>query len=402
MTLARDLFARADARTAERLMNVKDARAAARRRLPSVVFDYVDGAADDEITMRRNEAAFAAVEFRPKMGSGETDPFLGVEVLGTSVDLPVLLAPCGLVRLMHPDGAAGVARAAASRGTLSVLSTVAGSPIEAVVADAGVKLWFQLYAAGGRPEADQLCGRAADAGVDVLVVTVDTPALGNRERDLRHGVSPPLRIDARNAAPLGAQVLLRPRWATQLAVTGVRLASRGAGPTGRGGGLLQSVASPFSWDDIAYFRRRWAGRLVVKGVLTADDGRRAADAGADAVVVSNHGGRQLDCAPATLRALPEMVEAVGSDLEVYLDGGIRRGSHVIAALALGARAVFIGRPYLYGLAAAGERGVVRILDVLRAEMRRTMTLLGCSSVAELGPAWVRLGERAAEGEVLGV
>ncbi|MGH8979945.1 MAG: alpha-hydroxy acid oxidase [Acidimicrobiales bacterium] len=400
MTVGRELFARADARTAERLHSVEDARVIARRRLPPVVFDYVDGGADDEITMRRNEAAFADIEFRPKMASGETDPVLGAEVLGSAIDLPVLLAPCGLVRLMHPDGAAGVARAAAARGTLSVLSTVAGSSIEDVVADAGVKPWFQLYAAGGRPEADRTCGRAVDAGVDVLVVTVDTPALGNRERDVRHGVAPPLRIDARNAAPIGAQVLLRPRWAAQLAVTGVRLARRGAGPSAHGTGLLQSVASPFSWDDVAYFRRRWAGHLVVKGVLTAHDGRRAVDAGADAVVVSNHGGRQLDCAPATLRALPELVRAVGGDVEVYVDGGVRRGSHVVAALALGARAVLVGRPYLYGLAAAGERGVVRILDVLRAEMRRTMTLLGCPTVAELGPGWVRL-DGAEDGEVTG-
>ena len=401
MTQGRDLFARFDARTAERLHNVGDARAVARRRLPPVVFDYIDGAADDEITMRRNVGAFADIEFRTKMASGETDPVLGTQVLGTPIDLPVILAPCGLVRLMHADGAAGAARAAAARGTLSVLSTVAGSSVEEVVADAGVTPWFQLYAAGGRPEAEQLCGRAAAAGVEVLVITVDTPTLGNRERDVRHGVAPPLRIDPRNAAPLGAQVLLRPRWALQLAATGIRLAGRGTGHRGHGSGLLQSVASPFSWDDIAHLRRRWAGRVVVKGVLSADDGRRAVDAGADAVVVSNHGGRQLDGAPATLRVLPEMVDAVGDDIEVYLDGGVRRGSHVVAALALGARAVLIGRPYLYALAAAGEPGVMRILDVLRAEMRRTMTLLGCPSVAELGPSWVRSDDQLGVVETAG-
>lgn len=401
MNQRRDLFARADARTAERLHNVVEARLVARRRLPRVVFDYIDGAADDEITMRRNEAAFADVEFRTKMASGETDPVLVTQVLGTPIDVPIILAPCGLVRVMHVDGAAGVVRAAAARGTLSVLSTVAGSSVGEVVADAGATPWFQLYAAGGRPEADRLCRMAADAGVEVLVVTVDTPTFGNRERDVRHGVAPPLRIDSRNAAPLGAQVLLRPRWAAQLAMTGIRLAGRGAGSRGERGGLLQSVASPFSWDDIAYLRRRWAGRVVVKGVLSADDGRRAVDAGADAVVVSNHGGRQLDCAPATLRVLPEMVDAVGDDTEVYLDGGVRRGSHVVAALALGARAVLIGRPYLYALAAAGEPGVVRIIDVLRAEMRRTMTLLGCPSVAELGPSWVRFHDRSGAVEIAG-
>lgn len=385
MSVLDDLFARADARAAQRLHSVRDARRAARRRLPGVVFDYVDGAADDEVTMRRNEDAFAAVALRPKMASGRTEPRLGVTVLGKAIDFPVLLAPCGLVRLLHADGAAGVARAAASRGTVSVLSTVAGSPVEVVADESKAPLWFQLYSAAGLSEADALCDRAAAAGVDVLMVTVDTPTLGNRERDVRHGVAPPLRVDAHNAVPLGVQVLARPRWAAQLAATGIRLSRRGASPSGPGGGLLSSVASPFSWDDVAHLRNRWHGPFVVKGVLSGPDARRAVESGADAVVVSNHGGRQLDGAPATLQALPRVVAAVGGDAQVLVDGGIRRGSHVVAALAHGAHAVLIGRPYLFGLAAAGERGVERILDILREEMRRTMVLMGCSSVDELGP-----------------
>jgi len=383
-----ELLARSDARAAGRLHSVHDARRAARRRVPAVVFDYVDGAADDEVTKSRNEAAFAAVEFRPKMASGMVDPSLATTVLGRSVALPVLLAPCGLVRLLHPDGAAGAARAAAACGTVSVLSTVAGSPVEAVAADSGAPLWFQLYAAGGLPEADALCDRAAAAGAEALVVTVDTPTLGNRERDVRHGVAPPLRVDAHNAVPLGAQVLARPRWAVQLAATGLRMSRRGAGPGGHGGGMLSAVASPFSWDDVAHLRARWSGPLLVKGLLSGEDARRAVDAGANGIVVSNHGGRQLDGAPATLHALPRVVSAVGVDAEVLVDGGIRRGSHVVAALALGARAVMIGRPFLFGLAAAGERGVERVLDVLAAEMRRTMVLMGCPSVDELGPGWL--------------
>ncbi len=381
-------LARVDARAAERLHSIRDARRAARRRLPTVVFDYVDGAADDEVTLRRNEDAFRAVTFRPEMASGIVEPALGVTVLGNAVDFPVLLAPCGLTRLIHADGPSGVARAAASRGTVSVLSTVAGSPVEAVVAESGAPLWFQLYAAGGLDEADQLCDRAAAAGVEVLVVTVDTPTIGNRERDVRNGVSPPLRIDAHNAVPLGVQVLARPRWAAQLAATGIRLSGRGAGPPGRGGGLLSSVASPFSWDDLVHLRKRWHGSFVVKGILSGADARRAVESGADAVIVSNHGGRQLDGAPATLDALPGVVAAVGGDAQVLLDGGVRRGAHVVAALALGARAVLIGRPYLFGLAAAGERGVERVLDILRAEMRRTMVLMGCPSVERLGPDWL--------------
>ena len=379
---------RPDARAATRISNVADARRLARRRVPKVVFDYVDGGADDEVAMRRNEAAFSEVTLRPKMGTGCVDPELGTEVLGTALALPVVLAPCGLVRLLHPDGAAGAARAAAERGTVSVLSTVAGSTLEEVVGDAKVPMWFQLYAAGGLPEAESLCDRARAAGIDLLMVTVDTPILGNRTRDVHNGVAPPLRVDARNAVPLGAQVLLRPRWAVQLAATGIRLSTSGAGPAGHGSGMLTGVASPFTWSDVARLRARWPGHLVVKGVLTGDDARRAVDAGADAVVVSNHGGRQLDGAPATLRVLPEVVQALGGRVPVLVDSGVRRGAHVVAALALGARAVMIGRPYLFGLAAAGERGVARVLEVLETEMRRTMILLGCPSVADLGPEWV--------------
>lgn len=392
----RQLLERADLRTAAQLHNVADARRVARRRLPGVVFDYVEGGADDERAMRRNEEAFAAVTFRPRMAMGRFEPRLDTTVLGRPFELPVVLAPCGLVRLLHPDGAAGVARAAVRSGTVSVLSTVAGSSVEDVAATAGVPIWFQLYAAGGRTDAEALCDRAAAAGVEVMMVTVDTPALGNRERDVHHGVAPPLRVDAHNAVPLGAQVLLRPRWAAQLAATGLRLSSRGAGgaradagdPVG-GPGMLQAVASPFSWDDVRHVRSLWAGRFVVKGILTGDDARRAVDAGADAVVVSNHGGRQLDGAPATLDVLPEVVRAVGATAEVLVDGGVRRGSHVVAAVAHGARAVLVGRPYLYGLAAAGERGVEQVLDVLRSEMRRTMVLLGCESLDELSSSWLQ-------------
>lgn len=381
-----------ESRAASKLHDVRDVRRAARRRIPTVVFDYVDGGADDEVTMRRNATAFTNVTFRPRMGGGPFEPRLETTVVGSRLALPVVLAPCGLVRLLHPDGPAGAARAAAARGTVSVLSTVAGSPIEEVAAAAQVPMWFQLYAAGGLPEADRLCERALDAGVEVLVVTVDTPALGNRTRDVHNGVAPPLRIDAHNAVPLGLQVLQRPLWAAQLAATGIRLSTRGAGPAGHGSGMLQAVASPFSWDDVAHIRSRWPGPMLVKGILTGGDARRAVEMGADAVVVSNHGGRQLDGGPATLDALPEVVDAAGRDAEVLVDGGIRRGSHVVAALASGARAVMVGRPYLYGLAAAGEAGVARVLEMLETEMRRTMLLLGCRTVDDLDSSWLAVDE----------
>ncbi|MGH9293942.1 MAG: alpha-hydroxy acid oxidase, partial [Acidimicrobiales bacterium] len=218
----------------ERIANVADARRAARRRLPRVIFDYVDGAADDETTMRENEAVFDEVVFRPHMGMGVSSPDLSTTVLGTEVALPILLAPCGLVRAMHPDAGVGVARAAASRGTLSVLSTVAGSPVEDVVAAAPGRVWFQLYSSGGRPDAEQVCARAAAAGVSVLVVTIDTPALGNRERDIHHGVAPPLRIGAHNALHLGPQVLSRPMWTYRMARDGLDVLGRAPGRAASG------------------------------------------------------------------------------------------------------------------------------------------------------------------------
>lgn len=376
----------------ERIANVADARRVAKRTLPGVVFDYIDGAADDEVTMHANVAAFDDVVFRPRMAVGAVKPDLATTVLGSPVSMPLLLAPAGLVRIMHPDGAAGAARAAASRGTLSVLSTVAGSSIAEVAPAAPGTVWFQLYASGGRPDADAALARAEAAGVNVLVVTVDTAALGNRERDRHHGVTPPLRVDAYNTVHLGPQVLSRPVWTFRMARDGVRMMQKESAGSGggkpRGFSMLNMVASPFTWSDVEYLRGRWAGRLAVKGLVTGADARIAADLGSDAVVISNHGGRQLDGAPATFRVLPEIVEAVGSDVEVLLDGGIRRGTHVVKAVALGARAVLIGRPYLYGLAAGGQAGVEHILDVFRSEIARTMTLLGCPSVSDLGPEWV--------------
>lgn len=418
----------------DRIGSVAEARRAAARVLPRVVFDYIDGGADDEVTMHANEAAFADVVFRPRMALDAGAPDLATTVLGRPLALPIMLAPCGLVRLMHPEAGSGVARAAAERGTISVLSTVAGSPVEQVAPAAPGTVWFQLYAAGGRPDAEAMVARVEQAGVDVLVVTVDTPALGNRERDRRHGVGVPLRLDARNGAALGYQVLTRPSWAFRMARDGISFASRpgarkwggpprgapltgnspdltdASGLAGAGGlagargpeaagspdegaggrkpSMLSMAASPFLWTDIAWLRDRWKGKLLVKGLLTGDDARRAVETGADAVIVSNHGGRQLDGAPATLAVLPEIVEATGDHAEVLFDGGVRRGAHVVKALALGAKAVFIGRPYLWGLAAGGQAGVERVIDILETEMARTMTLLGCSSVGALGSDWV--------------
>lgn len=369
---------------------VAEARERARRVLPRVVFDYVDGGADDEWTMARNEAAWRSLELLPRFGTGITQVDLRTELLGASLALPVLLAPCGLARLLHPDGPAGAARAAAAAGTLAVLSTVAGEPLEAVAAKApGSRQWFQLYAPT-RAEAAELVGRAADAGYQALVVTVDTPALGNRERDRRNGVVPPLRLDARSAVALGPQVLARPGWALRMMADGVSFLRAPASPGSAGNPLaaattISRLASPFTWEDVAWLKERWRGPLVVKGIVTPADATAAVQAGADAVVVSNHGGRQLDGSPPTAQALPAVVAAVGDQVPVLVDGGIRRGADVVRAVALGARAVLIGRPYLFALAAGGQRGVEELLGTLAAELARTMVLLGRRRIAEIGP-----------------
>ncbi len=376
---------------ANRLHNVAEARRRARRVLPRALFDYIDGGAEDEVTMGENERALRQIAFRPRMGTKVERPRLDTTVLGRSVSLPVLLAPCGLVEMVHPDGAIGVARAARKAGTVSVLSTVAGTP-PATLSDEPGPRWFQLYAAG-RDEADDLMGQASSAGFEGLVVTIDTPALGLRDRDVRNGVGGPIRFDARSALRFGPQIVARPGWSLRMlrrmqwtdAGTG-RVA---AGVASVGFPTVAMLASPFGWDDIARIRRRWSGSLVIKGVLSGDDALRAADAGADAVVVSNHGGRQLEGAPATVRVLPEVADAAGDRVEVLMDGGVRRGGDVIKALAIGARAVLVGRPYLYALAVAGEPGVERLLDIFRNEMSRTLSLLGCPDVAELNRSWLQ-------------
>jgi L-lactate dehydrogenase (cytochrome) len=366
------------------LLNVADARRRAKRALPKVVFDYVDGGAEDEHTMLANTTAWRELDFKPRMAVGSVVPNLSTRLFGETLRLPVILAPCGLVRLMHPDGATGVARAASGRGTVSVLSSVAGSPMDEVSRASEGPMWFQLYSAG-RKQSESAIEKAAVCGFGALVVTVDTPVLGHRERDLRNGVDPPLRVNAAGVVRLGPQVLAKPTWTWRMARDGIQMLSSPAAPSVLSG---SSIASPFTWSDIEWMRTRWKGPLLVKGVLSAGDARRTAASGADGVIVSNHGGRQLEGAPATARVLPEIVSAVGNDIEVLVDGGIRRGSDVVKAMALGAKAVLIGRPYLYGLAAQGRRGVERIIDVFADEMSRTMALLGCPDVDSLDSSWL--------------
>jgi isopentenyl diphosphate isomerase/L-lactate dehydrogenase-like FMN-dependent dehydrogenase len=332
-------------------------------------------------------------------------PDLRTTVVGTPVEFPVLCAPCGFVRVVHPDGEIAVAREAAAAGTVSIVSTAAGTSLEDVAegsregrpAGDANRLWFQLYFMNGRTGAEILVERAERAGYGALVVTIDSAIVGNRERDTRNGVVLPLRVDVRMATHFAPQVLARPAWLGRFVRDGMPLDFPNALLLGPGGTPLPKdeapkavLSRPPTWADIGWIRERWPGPLVVKGLVTGDDARRAVDAGADAVVVSNHGGRQLDGAPATLRALPEVVAAVGGDAEVLVDGGVRRGADVVKAIALGARAVLVGRAYLYGLAARGGAGVADVLRILRTDMDRTLRLLGCPSVKDLDRSWIEV------------
>ena len=380
---------------------MEDARRGASRRVPSVVFDYIDGGAETEVTLRANRSAFESVRFVPRMAAteGVPGPDLATTVLGTRLAMPVILAPVGFTRVMHPSGDVAGAGAAAAAGTLFTLSTMSGHPMAevAAAAAAGPPPWFQLYPLGGRQRADVLVGRAETAGFAGLVVTVDTQFPGSRERDLRHRVGMPQRLDLKTAVRLAPQVVTHPRWLTAAARDRFRFEivnARGLGtpeqPLSPEGAMVDWLFGPLRWEDIAALRSRWRGPLIVKGVLTGDDARRAVGCGADAVVVSNHGGRQLDGAPATLPALVEVVAACGEQTEVLVDGGIRRGADVVRALALGAKAVLVGRAWAYGLAAAGQPGVSTVLSLLRADLDRTLRLLGCPSVAALDRSFVRI------------
>jgi L-lactate dehydrogenase (cytochrome) len=377
------------ARRLARAASVADLREIARRRLPRGVFDYIDGGAEDERTMAANEAAFAAATFRPRVlrDVGEVDP--STTLLGRPLPLPLVLAPTGFSRIADPDGELAVARAAARVGLPYTLSTLSTRSIEEVAAASAGPKWFQVYVWRDRGLVKEMIGRAATAGYEALVLTVDTAVLGRRERDVRRGFSLPPTIG------LGTLLdgAMHPGWTWRfLRSDPIRFANvRESASVGDGSTavtLSEYVNTQFdpglSWRDVEWMRSVWAGPLIIKGIQTVDDARLAADAGVEAIALSNHGGRQLDSAPATLDLVAPVVDAVGDLIEVICDGGVRRGSDIVKAVALGARACMAGRAYLYGLGAAGERGVDHVLGLLDADVRRTMALLGASSVAELG------------------
>jgi len=375
------------------VVNIADLRRLAQRRLPRAVFDYIDGGADDEVTLRENCRVFDTVAWRPRSAVATKSCDLRTTVLGIPIELPLLLAPVGSSRMFYPRGEEVAARAAGAVGIPYILSTLSGCRLEDVKAASSGPVLYQLYLLGGRDVALATIARARAAGVSALVVTIDTPVAGLRERDVRNGVKELLSHNLWSMLPFVPQFLARPRWLAAFLADGglmkfpnVVLPGQGPMPYADVGAALEQ--SMVSWQDFGWIRDAWKGPIVVKGVHTGDDARRALDAGASAVVVSNHGGRQLDGVAPTLRVLPEVVAAVNGQVEVLLDGGIRRGSDIAKAMCLGARAVLAGRAYAYGLAAGGGPGVTRAIDILRTDLIRTLKLLGCGSVAELGPSFV--------------
>ncbi len=385
-----DLVRRRLARTA----SVEDLRRIARRRLPGGVFDYIDGAAEDERTLTANQAAFASVTFRPRVlrGVGAVDS--GSTLLGRRLAYPLVLAPTGFTRIADPQGELAVARAAERAGLPYTLSTLSTRSIEEVRAVSNGRLWFQVYAWRDRALIKEMIDRAAAADYEALVLTVDSAVLGRRERDVRRGFSLPPAIG------LGTIVdgALHPGWTLAFARSEpIRFANVAGHEVGDGASpvrLSDYVNSQFdsglSWADVDWLRSNWSGPIVIKGVQTTEDALLAVDAGVTAIVLSNHGGRQLDGAPATLSLVGPVADAVGGRIEIICDGGVRRGSDIVKALAGGATAAMAGRAYLYGLGAAGEAGVDQVLDWFRADITRTMNLLGVQAIPEINRSLINL------------
>lgn len=376
-----------------RVLNIEDLRRAAKRRLPRVVFDYIDGGAEDESTLRANCRAFKAVTFRPRCAVATPVCDLRATVLGKEIAMPLILAPVGSCRLMYPRGEEAAGRAAGEAGIIYALSTLSGCRLEEVATASGGQVWYQLYLVGGRDCALGGIERARKAGFSALIVTIDTPVAGFRERDLRNGAKELLSGNLGAMLPFVNQILVRPRWLAAFFADGGLMKFQNVIISGKGPMLYADVTaaleqSVVTWEDLKWIRQAWKGPVVIKGIHTAEDARRAVEMGANALVVSNHGGRQLDGVAPTLRVLPEVVSAVGDRIEVLLDGGVRRGSDIVKALSLGARAVMAGRAYAYGLAAAGGAGVARAIDILRSDLLRTLKLLGCASVVELDRSYV--------------
>lgn len=371
---------------------VEDLRRIARRRLPRGVFDYIDGGAEDEVTMRANANAYREMTFAPRVLRDVSDVDTSSTLLGRPMPFPLVLAPTGFTRIADPEGELAVARSARRAGIPYALSTLGTRSIEEVAAVGSDRLWFQVYTWRDRDLVAEMVNRAAASGYEALCLTIDTAVLGRRERDVRRGFTLPPKIGLSTLF----DGIFHPGWAWQFLTSEPIVFANVAGMGELDGtdaiSLAEYVGTQFdpalSWNEIAWLREQWDGPIVLKGIQSVEDAVIAADHGVEAIAISNHGGRQLDSSPATLELVAPIAEAVAGRTEIICDGGARRGSDIIKAVALGADAVMIGRPYLYGLGAAGESGVDQVLTNFRSEMARTMALIGCASVSDLGPEFI--------------
>lgn len=372
---------------------IEDLRRIARKRLPRGVFDYIDGGAEDELTMTANSAAYRRLTFSPRVLRDVSQVDISSSLLGRRLAYPLVLAPTGFTRIADPEGELAVARAAKRFELPYALSTLGTRSIEEVAEAGSDRLWFQVYTWKNRELVAELVRRAANSGYEALCLTVDTAVLGRRERDVRRGFTLPPKIGLSTLL----DGILHPGWSWGFLTSEPIVFANVAGNQSVGDGtdaisLAEYVGSQFdpglSWEDVDWLRRHWDGPIVVKGIQSVEDAIIAADRGVDAIAISNHGGRQLDSTPATLDLLPAIADAVGGKTEIICDGGVRRGGDIVKAIALGANAVMAGRPYLYGLAAAGEAGVDQVLTNLGSEMKRTMALIGCARVKDLGREYI--------------
>jgi (S)-mandelate dehydrogenase len=379
--------------TLARARNIADLRELAIRRVPGLAFEYVEGGAEDESTLRANRTAFEALRLLPQTLVDTSRRHLGTTILGAPSMAPLVVAPTGLNNMLHPEGDLALARAAARRGVPFTLSSLSTTRLEEIASHAGGRLWMQLYVLKDRAIARDIMQRAAAAGYEALVFTTDANVFGSREWDQRNFSAP-----GKPTVRAALDTLRHPRWLYDMLVRHGIPRFRNVEtflPPGKASAVGGSTVLPglfeatIAWSDIAWIRQFWRGKLLIKGVLAAADAERALAVGCDGIVLSNHGGRQLDCCVTALEVLPEVVAAVRGRLPVVIDGGFRRGTDIVKALALGAEAVMLGRATLYGLAAGGEAGVARALEMLCTETDRVLGMLGCNSVSELKPAHVR-------------
>ncbi len=377
-----------------RAININDLRKLARRRLPRAVFDYIDGGADGEVTLRENRRVWDEIYFRPRNAVATPRCNTSVDVLGTALALPIILAPLGSTRMFHPSGEVAAAKAAGDAGIAYTLSTFSGYSFEELAQTSPGPHWYQLYLAGGREVVEATLARAWKNNFKALLVTIDTNCPGMRERDFRNGAPQLMGKSLFAMVPFTSQVMVRPRWLAGF-LADRKNAMRYPNVLIPGKGPLPAIDvqnslrnSVVTWADLQWIRQAWPGPILAKGVITGDDALRALDQGVAGMIVSNHGGRQLDTCYPTARALPEVLRAVNGRAEVYVDGGIRRGADVVKAISMGARAVLIGRAYGYGLAAGGQAGVARAIEILKADIERTLVLLGCACVKDLNPSYI--------------